>query len=82
MQTFRVLLFAGMREAVGAESISFDAHDVATAGDLLRHIRLLHPELEPWLKISRIAVNQSFVPLERGVDPTCEIALIPPVSGG
>lgn len=82
MATFRILLFAGLRDALGAESISLDATGIATVNDLVTKLSVQNPGLESWVKISRVAVNQSFVHSDQPIDPACEIALIPPVSGG
>lgn len=82
MGSYRILLFAGLRDVVDAESISIDAENVVTVGDLVDKLKHARPELEPWLRWSRVAVNQNFVHLDQTIDPSCEIALIPPVSGG
>jgi molybdopterin converting factor subunit 1 len=82
MGTFRILLFAGLRDACGTESIALDASGIATVSDLVTELNAQNPGLEPWVKISRVAVNQSFVGSDHPIDPSCEIALIPPVSGG
>jgi molybdopterin converting factor small subunit len=54
----------------------------STLADLSERLMKEHPSLEPWLRISRWAVNESFVsedyPLENGM----RVASIPPVSGG
>jgi molybdopterin converting factor subunit 1 len=82
MGTYQILLFAGLRDACGTEMITLNAEGIATVEKLLEQLCFQNPQLEPWLKISRVAVNQSFVQGAHPIDPTCEIALIPPVSGG
>lgn len=82
MGTYRIMLFAGLRDEVGADYLSLTATNILTTEDLLSLLKQQHPELVPWLKLSRLAVNRRFAIANTPIDPTCEIALIPPVSGG
>lgn len=82
MGTFRIMLFAGLRDEVGADYLSLTATNIVTTEDLLALLKRQHPELMPWLKFSRLAVNRRFALANMPIDPTSEIALIPPVSGG
>ena len=40
------------------------------------------PELDGLRQVTRLAVNQSFCTEDLELDPSDELALIPPVSGG
>ena len=82
MGTFRVLLFAGLRDAAGVDSLQIVAPPISKASDLMRALEDRYPELITWLRRSRLAVNQRFVTPDELVDNVAEIALIPPVSGG
>jgi sulfur-carrier protein len=82
MGTFRVQLFAGLRDAAGVDSLQIVAPQITKASDLIRELENRHPELIVWLRRSRLAVNQRFVTPDDPVDNAAEIALIPPVSGG
>lgn len=81
-QVRTVLLFAGLRERVGAESIEVEVSHDATVGDLLGRITRDRPELREHLALCRVAVNHDFVSLAHPLADADEIALIPPVSGG
>lgn len=77
-----VLVFAGLRSALGRDHVVLEVAAGATAGDLLRALAAAHPGLAGALAAARVAVDQVFVgadaPLREGV----EVAIIPPVSGG
>ncbi|MEZ4453717.1 MAG: molybdenum cofactor biosynthesis protein MoaE [Nannocystaceae bacterium] len=77
-----VLVFAGLRSALGRDHVDLEVPDGATAGDLVRALAEAHPALRGPLQAARVAVDQAFVgddaPLREGV----EVAIIPPVSGG
>jgi molybdopterin converting factor subunit 1 len=75
----RVLLFASIRDAAGAESVEVDATSVAeVAADLSRRF----PAAAGLIGRSRFAVNQQFAGPETRLNGGDEVAVIPPVSGG
>ena len=77
----RVLLFAGLAEALGRPSLELpDAATPATVGALEQLLRREHAALAS--RPFRVAVNQRYGAAGDSVSPTDEIALIPPVSGG
>lgn len=79
----RVQLFAGAKEAVGADSIEVSlASTDTTFGDLQRCMAQQHPELAGLLLHSRFAADNEYVVSSSVMKNTGEIALIPPVSGG
>jgi len=81
-----VLFFAGLRErlGIGREQLELPP-DVATAADLLAHLRGRGPGWNEALAIGEtvmIAVNQE---MARPETPLCdgdEVAFFPPVTGG
>lgn len=77
-----VLLFAGIRQRVGAAQIELELPEPATVAQLRRHIAATHPAIGDALDHCRVAINQEFVRDEHPVGPGDEVALIPPVSGG
>ena len=88
-KSIEVRVFAGIREAIGMESIriaSEELGDVKSAGVLKEAIVRFHPELRPLIFASRVAVGNAFVAEEDRLESALEtgktIALIPPVSGG
>ncbi len=77
-----VLMFAAAREAAGSDAIQVDVIDDATAGDVMAAIGHQLPELASLLPSCRLAVDNSYIANESAVSAGCEVALIPPVSGG
>jgi len=77
-----VLLFAGLRDLAGSETLNVDVPDGTTVGELRTRIELHFPNLASLASRSRIAVNCEFAESSRIILITDEVALIPPVSGG
>lgn len=77
-----VLLFAGLKEAAGAERVAVQIEDGASVGALLQACGEQHPTLAKWLPYVRVAVNCTYAAHERHVQDGDEIAFLPPVSGG
>lgn len=77
-----VLLFAGAREAVGADSLEVTVPQDATARCVLTAIGSAMPQLDGLLPACRLAVDRQFVGDDCPLPPGAELALIPPVSGG
>lgn len=82
MALYHLRVFARFREQIGRDSVSLDGPDRWSAADLLARFFSQHPELNGLQPVTRLAVNQSFVGLDYPVQPSDELALIPPVSGG
>jgi molybdopterin converting factor subunit 1 len=80
--TFRVKLFAAMSELAGGESAEVELPDGATVGDLRREVAKQLPLARTLLNSSGIAVNHDFAENDRLLQPSDEVAVIPPVSGG
>lgn len=80
--TVELLLFAGIRELLGVNSIQVELPSQATYGDLVQQLTTQHPAAEALVRASRIAAAGEFVSFQSTVDPRAELALIPPVSGG
>ena len=74
-------LFARLREQAGTDCELIEMVD-ANVGDIYRYLRLLHPDLEPDLRLVRPARNQAFAQWTDPVEDGDEVAFIPPVSGG
>jgi molybdopterin synthase sulfur carrier subunit len=78
----RIVLFARAREAAGRKSDDIDA---ATLGELLdKAVEAYGPEFKAVLDISRVWLNgnEPTDGLSTPVDPSDEVAVLPPVSGG
>lgn len=77
-----VLLFAGIRQRIGAPSLELDLPEPATVGALRRQIAAAHPAIGDAVAHCRIAVDHEFADDDAAIAPGQELALIPPVSGG
>ncbi len=78
-----VSLFASARQIVGQPSIELKLHDPQpTIAGLRTAIAEQYPELGDLLKSSVFAVNHEYAVADQQLTPTCQVALIPPVSGG
>ena len=78
----RVLLFAGLREAVGSKDVDLEVADGASLGELLQRVEALHPVVERYRGRLLVAVNAERVGLDTLLGDGDEVALLPPVSGG
>jgi len=77
-----VLLFGAERAAAGRDRAVVDLPSGRTCRDIRDGLAERVPSLRPHLTSARFAVNGEFVPLDHGVSPTDEVALIGLVSGG
>jgi molybdopterin synthase catalytic subunit len=77
-----VLLFAGLRQRLGAAQIEVEVPEPATVGDLRQQIRAAYPQVGDALEHCRVAVDHEFVSEAHSISVGQEVALIPPVSGG
>ncbi len=82
MKRLDVNLFAAARELAGAETVSIELPDDATAATVLQSLARQHPKLHELLPACRLAVDLRFVPPDEPVADAQQVALIPPVSGG
>ena len=80
--TVQVLLFAGLRDLVGSETVTVELIPDATIADLRQMLAINYPELAALANRSQVAVNYEFAENDRIIQKTDELALIPPVSGG
>ena len=78
----RVLAFAGVREILGGMELHVELPDGATLADLRAALDDAHPELEPYWERLAVAVDGRLGNSEMKLSPGCEVALLPPVSGG
>jgi molybdopterin converting factor small subunit len=78
----KVLVFAGLRELLGGEMASVEVREGTTYAGLVAELAAQCPNAVALLEVSRIAAGGAFVSPDTVVDPSVEIAIIPPVSGG
>ncbi|MBC8327439.1 MAG: MoaD/ThiS family protein [Planctomycetes bacterium] len=78
---FRVLLFAGLRDRVGAEVLECELSEAeASVAGLRLALERQRPELAG--QVYRVAVDAAYAVDGDRLPPGAELALIPPVSGG
>lgn len=78
----KALVFARLRELLGAGEIDFPFEEGLTAGGLRERLAVIHPEAAGVLAKSLVALNNEYVGDESPIRATDAVALIPPVSGG
>jgi molybdopterin converting factor subunit 1 len=78
----QVLLFSVLRDRVGTDALSVSLDTPATGTNLLDQLATAHPAIEEHRSVVRLAVNQSYVPVDTRLRDGDEVALITPVSGG
>jgi molybdopterin synthase catalytic subunit len=76
-----VRLFASVREAIGAPTVDIEVPDGATVGTLAQAMQARYPDVGV-LPGSRISVNFEYADQGQAIQPTDQLAVIPPVSGG
>ena len=78
----RLLAFATAAQALGAAESEVEVPDGATVGELARLLGDRHPELAARAARLAFAVDGELARPERALREGCEVALLPPVSGG
>jgi molybdopterin converting factor small subunit len=81
VSTVTVQLFASYADLLGAPSVELPLTPGTTVKDLIYRIRSL-PGASSLPIAPRVAVNRSFAASDQLIEPSDEIALIPPVAGG
>ncbi len=77
----RIRAFGITREILNERELILELPQGATVADLKRELFSRYPPLTR-LSSLFVAVNTEYAPEERKLTEDCEIALIPPVSGG
>ena len=78
-----VVYLAASRERVGLEREVIHVNQEATLQELKRLLFNRHPQLKSIAPYLRWALNHTFVDDDQvGLSEGCEVALIPPISGG
>ncbi len=78
----RLLAFASAAEAIGSGESTIELADGSSVADLRRSLEARHPELGPLWERLAVAVDGEIAGPERELTDGCEVALLPPVSGG
>lgn len=78
----RVRMFGSLAQSTGMREDTIDVRDGGSGSDLVDVLGARYPAAAAVLERVSVAVNLEVVPLDRTLDPSDEIALLPPVSGG
>src|SRR5512134_2285595 len=78
----RVLLFAGLREALGHKELYVELCDDASLAELMAQLSAEHPGVAAYRGRLAISLNAEPARLEAVLRDGDEVALLPPVSGG
>ncbi len=76
-----ILLFGITREMAGHPCVRVELPDQANVAQLRQHLEAAYPQLRQLASVV-VAVNEEYAQPDRVLQPTDEVALIPPVSGG
>ncbi len=79
--TYRILLFGAAREIASSSELSVELLSPCLVRDIRLYLNTQFPKMKE-MKSYAIAVNRTIAHDEVACSPTCEIAIIPPVSGG
>jgi len=77
-----VLLFAAAKEAANCGTVSIEIPIDASASDVMDSLAHALPAIADLLPSCRLAIDNEYVSHDAPVSADCEVALIPPVSGG
>jgi molybdopterin converting factor subunit 1 len=77
-----LLLFAGLRDAIGQRHVRLELAEGSTVMDLIGSLEAEYPPLGPLLQRVVCAIDEEYVAREARLHDGAEVALIPPVSGG
>jgi molybdopterin synthase catalytic subunit/molybdopterin converting factor small subunit len=78
----RLLLFAGLREAVGRKEHALELADGGTLAEVIAAAERELPEVARYQGRLLVSLNEEPVSLEARVSDGDEVALLPPLSGG
>lgn len=78
----RVLLFATLKDLVGAPEITWSGRPGSTLADLLADLEVRYPALAHHRRTTLLAMNHEFADPTTPLSEGDEVALMPPVSGG
>lgn len=78
----RILAFASAAERIGRHEHLRDLPDGATVAALWQALLAEHPALQPLDGRIALAVDGTLAPAATLLSDGCEVALLPPVSGG
>lgn len=78
----KILLFAQLKELAKAGHIYLELNEPCTVQQLLNQLGGQHPQLKPELAFVKVAINGVYASAGQSIQPSTEVALLPPISGG
>jgi molybdopterin converting factor subunit 1 len=82
MNNVKVLLFATLRDVIGARSLEMELPVETTVGQLKDLLVQQHPPLSQMRESMMVALNREYAGDDQQIPQNAEIAFFPPVSGG
>jgi molybdopterin converting factor small subunit len=81
LSTYSILAFGIARDIVGGSQFEIELEDSSTLNDLKLELLKRYPRFGELLDFS-IALNSEYTRGNADINPSDELAIIPPVSGG
>lgn len=78
----QLLLFAVLKDIVGADQQSLTLAEGSRPADVWEQLRVAHPRLQRYVQPPMTAINESYANAEATLHDGDRLAFIPPVSGG
>jgi molybdopterin synthase catalytic subunit len=78
----RLLLFATLKDIVGAREMQLDLPSGTTIADLLTRLERDYPGIKGYRPVVLTAINEEYVNQSSAIADGDEVAIFPPVSGG
>jgi molybdopterin synthase catalytic subunit len=78
----KIIFFAKLKDIVGKTEVEFELQDGSKVADLKKEVLLKFPNLQDYVDIMIVSINQKFAFDDDLIPANSEIALFPPVSGG
>jgi len=78
----KIIFFAKLKDIVGKTEMEFDLREGSKVADLKREVLQKFPNLQEYVDIMMVSINQNFAFDDDPIPENSEIALFPPVSGG
>jgi molybdopterin converting factor subunit 1 len=82
MHKVKILLFANLRDYVGAKTVELEIPSGTTVAGLTEALVEKYPRLEKVKDSMMAAINREYAAAEQVIPEKAEIAFFPPVSGG
>ncbi len=82
MLSFKIQLFSVLKSKLKADSVDLETPEGITAGEFLDLTCQQYPAMEPYRRVMRLAVNQTYSENAHILQDGDEVAIITPVSGG